>query len=212
MNRYLIAFLLFVVCSVPACAQGVAATISGSTVTATGITPNGNAVFFGIMHGQRGFKSTMVRVDKMLPDDNGDGIVTMTLPTTVPYRSVFAVVDFTTGHYTTVAPAGFEIYPALEQSPVVQSGAELMLSIPHPALQMLFVRPNGGVWGQVLVDGSVNDSDGLSDGTVTYQAAHSVPLQGSGTQAATAFQSGDVVFLIDSNWVTIYATRVGVTQ
>jgi hypothetical protein len=211
-NRYLIAILLLVVCSVPAFAQGVAATISGSTVTATGITPNGNAVFFGVMHGRRGLKPTRVHVDRMLADDNGDGIVTLTFPEAVPYRSVFAVVDFTTGHYTTVAPEGFEIYPTLDESPVVQIGTEFILSVPRPSLQMLFVRPNGGVWGQVLIDGSANDSDGLSDGTMTYSAAHSVPLQGTNSQAATAFQNGDVVFLIDSNWVTIYATRVGVTQ
>src|SRR5205814_1984472 len=120
-------------------------------IVASGITPNGMAVFFGIMRGRTGFKATMIRVERVVADADGDGVVALDLPSRIPYRSVFAVVDYGTGAYRVATPPGFPILPLVDKEPIVANNGQLKrIVLNRPAAQMLLVRPGVGVWGQVL--------------------------------------------------------------
>ena len=139
----------------------------------------------------------MVRVERVVADADGDGVVALDLPSRIPYRSVFAVVDYGTGAYRVATPPGFPILPLVDKEPIVANNGQLKrIVLNRPAAQMLLVRPGVGVWGQVLGDG-------------TGSAEQAVSVAGTDSPNVSKFEAGDVLVLVDPNWVSIYAARVG---
>ena len=161
------------------------------------------------MRGQSGSRGAVTYVDQVLADSDGDGVVTLTVQSAVPFRSVFAVVDQTSGGYAVKTPNGFPVLPLLEDGsqPLVMVDGQRQISVQKSQVQMLLVRPGVGVWNRLLSDGRPADGDGLADGKVVGLAAGSTVEYGS--SSLDGFLDGDILVLIDGYFVSVYAARIG---
>jgi hypothetical protein len=194
----------------PPTAESIALKFDGTSITATGIAPHATVFFFGITREKIRFTPIVARVEKMIVDDDGDGIVSFDYGRTVPPDSVWAVVDTTNGRRGTGTPKGPAAPLLLEKEPVVINNGQLkQLALPAQGGHLVVVRPGQGVWGQVLVDGNKFDIDGRSDGHANADVSHSVPAAGSKAAAPERFEKGDVIILIEPFSMQIYAAEVG---
>lgn len=189
-------------------------TVNPSTVTISGATPHGKVVFFGVGRFVNQTTVTVRRLDKTVTDDDGDGIVTIDIGAPVPWKSIFAAVDFSSGRYVLSTPntGMFPLLPLLlDSKPLVadSQGVLRQIVVRHRVCEMLHVRPGVGAWGQLLADGNKFDTDLTSNGRATANVAGGVGL-GEGTPAApSSFEPGDVVVLIDRQRMESWATTVG---
>src|SRR5258708_11894629 len=88
----------------PQAAPPLTITASGSTITISGVTPHGKVVFFGVARFVDRTTVTARRLDRIVTDDDGDGVVTIDLGERVPWKSIFAAVDFASGRYGLATP------------------------------------------------------------------------------------------------------------
>ena len=189
-------------------------TVNASTVTISGATPHGKVVFFGVARFIDRTTVTVRRLDQTVVDDDGDGVVTVNIGGPVPWKSIFAAVDFATGRYILGTPDAHafplialqvKANPLAEDSP----GVVKHIVLSHSICEMLHVRPGVGVWGQVLADGNKFDDDHASNGEVKANVAAGVAI-GTGMPAAPdKFAKGDVVVLIERQRMQVWAAAVG---
>ena len=186
--------------------------VSGTKVTASGITPNGQAVFFGMMRARKDDRAFLMRHDSTVTDTDGDGVVTLDLQHTVPWKSVWSVVDFTSGRYGIAAPPGFpRLALRRDEKPIPLNNGQLThLDLATTTLELLVVRPGTGAWTQMLGDGTPFDDDKTPNGKVKAKAAGSLPMSAFKDKAAPEkFEKDDVIVLIDRVTLQFFAGQVG---
>jgi hypothetical protein len=184
--------------------------IDGAHVTVTGATAGGRVAFFGVGRFVKQYRVTVRRFDKVVADDDRDGSVVLEIGEKLPWKTIFAAVDFTTGRYALVTPDGFPLMaiPFRKEIMVANKGQLDHLLIEHRFCYMALVRPGVGFWGQILGDGNKYDEDGQGDGKVTANVARSVSVDGD-VAAPAKFEKGDVLVLIDPMRMQSYAVEVG---
>lgn len=188
---------------------GITVAVTGTTVSATGITPRGSAIVFGVVHERRRFAPALVRIEKMVTDEDGDGTISFDHQT-LGLNSVWSVIDLADGRYGTGSPSGPAEPLALTKDPVVANNGQLKrIVLSLRSSHLLVVRPSVGVWGQVLVDGNAFDTDGNSDGTVNADISKSIDARGTKKHAPDKFERGDTVVIIDPFTLQLYAAQVG---
>lgn len=210
-------FLSGIVCAAslllaPAVALGQPVVTFGSnTITVSGITPRGDAIFFGLVHEPQTYHTREVRYDRIVTDEDGDGIVTLTLRSSALTRAIWAVVDGETGLFTLAGPPGFP--PHVVTFPLEdlrRNGPEEIRSFltKRELLDVLLVRPRrGGVWRLTTGDGGPRDRDGVDNGRVDLwfddlRAVHRPPTP------ARHVLPGDTIIAIDPIQLQVFATRI----
>ena len=190
--------------------QPFAVKIDGAHVTVTGATAGGKVAFFGVGRFVKQYRVTVRRFDKVVADDDRDGSVVLDIGEKLPWKSIFAAVDFSTGRYALATPEGFPLMPIpfKKEIMVANKGQLDHLLIEHRFCYMALVRPGGGFWGQILGDGNKYDEDGAGDGKVTADVARSVSIDGD-VPAPAKFEKGDILMLIDPTRMQSYAVEVG---
>jgi hypothetical protein len=189
-------------------------TVSATTVTISGATPHGKIVFFGVGRFIDQTTVTIRRLDQIVVDDDGDGVVTVDIGGAVPWKSIFAAVDFSSGRYVLGTPDAtmFPLIPLpLDASPFVadEQGVLRKIVVHHRICEMLHVRPGVGVWAQVLADGNKFDSDLTTNGLATANVASDAATADGAPPAPDSFAAGDVVVLIERQRMQSWATTVG---
>jgi hypothetical protein len=190
-----------------------AMTVASSTVTISGVTPHGKVVFFGVARFVDRTTVIVRRLDRIVSDDDGDGVVAIDIGQSVPWKSVFAAVDFASGRYVLATPDA-SMFPLL---PLPLGAAGLFkesegtvkhIVVKHHICEILIVRPNVGAWGHIIAAGNKYD--------VTPEAGHATanvaasPALGPGIPPAPDhLEEGDVVVLIDRQRMQSWATAVG---
>jgi hypothetical protein len=185
--------------------------IAGSKVTVTGATPGGRVVFFGIGRFVKERRVTVRRFDKIVADDNNDGTVVLEIGEKLPWKTVFAAVDLTSGRYGLATMSDFPLMTIeFEKDPMVANNGQLnKIVFQHKFLDLVVVRPGVGAWGQILADGNKFDDDGKGDGTIVGNVEKSVPVSDDGPPPPKKFEKGDIVVLIDADRMQTYAVEVG---
>ena len=198
--------------SVPA--LGVA--FSGQSVHVTGVTQNGQLAIVACMReASRQMFVRMTDVQRLLTD-SGSGVIDFDLGRVVPTRSIWAVVDLSSGRYTVATPQGFprlELpFPAsaLKTKPSEDEDDQLINN--HFVLEMLWVHPgdhkSAGAWFTRVADGGDSDEDGKNDGKATVSASRFVAIGSSGA-APRKIKKGDILVMIDPFEMQFFATQVG---
>jgi hypothetical protein len=188
-------------------------TANASTVTVAGATPHGKVVFFAVARFIDGTMVTIRRLDQTVTDDDGDGVVTFSVGAPVPWKAIFAAVDFASGRFILATPNA-AMFPLLQfqvDTPSISDeGAGVLKHIVanHCTCEMLHVRPNVGAWSQILAKGNkFDENQGIGVAKANVAAGHSVD---AGNQAAPDhFENGDVIILIDRMRMQSWATTVG---
>jgi hypothetical protein len=182
-----------------------------NAVVASGVTPGGSVVWFGIARERPGRITQVVRRDPVLPDSDGDGVARLDLGRSVAVQSIWAAVDLTSGSFAVATPEGTprrEV--ALPGNSFRRSprGAVEALQDARQFLEILVVRPGEGAWSLSVGDGGASDADLQPDGGVQAALTSMRPL-GTAKTALDQLLPGDVVVVIDPRQMEFYAATFG---
>jgi len=181
-------------------------------VVAQDLTPGGDAVFFSVARIPRGYYNQVERFRSLeLVDSFGEARYSPeTDDGSPPLKSVWAVVDLSSGAYAVGAPPGFVLqqvaFPgkAFEVGP---PGLVNRLRQRFSFIDMLVVRPGVGAWWLRAHDTGPHDHDGADDDVSTTDLEDLEPL-GASPAPPGRFVAGDVLVVIDPRTLRFYATRL----
>lgn len=189
---------LLVVCTLLA-AQGLLAqsspqlAVGTDSVTATGVTANGEVVFFARSVTIRGGVPVLARHAFVGRDDDGDGVVTHAAA--IPAHSIWVIVDMESGAYAYAASAGVEPR-AIVLPPGTWRENHGTIDVSRERGEFLFVRPGKGAWLLDAFQGSARDEDGKNDANLRIRTASMMPLTGKESPPPHPVKK-DVLVLID---------------
>lgn len=186
-------------------------TLGDNTVKATGITPGGQAVWFGVAREQGLYRIEVVTRREIVTDEDGDGVVRLDVPGGIVPMSVWAVVDLASGEIALAMPPGTE--SRLEPFPSDGFVAGTAAGPGHLQLrkelqEMCLVRPGVGAWHGRAGDGAAGDGDGQPDGVVTIRPAI-LSSFGSAAKGIGDYRRGDVVVLVEPRLMEFTWVRIG---
>lgn len=177
-----------------------------AAVVASGVTPRGKVVWFSVARETADYAATLVRRDKVLEDEDGDGKVRLDVGRPVPVQSVWIAVDLASGTYAVAAPEGSSAaeLPMPGRNPGRgEAGRPDWVEVDRAFLEIAVVRPGAGAWALTLGDGGGSDEDGATDGSITASLARMRSL-GDSPAAPDRFSPRDVVAVVDPNRMQYY--------
>ena len=180
-------------------------------VVGQGITPKGQAVWFGVARQISRRSIDVVPRHAIAADDDGDGAVRLELGQEVPLRSIWFAVDLATGVATVATPEGF---PLLEMALPGNAIPSVLnrLDLERRFAYLLLVRPGVGAWQLRIGDGGEADEDGQPDGTLRAALSSLAPVQEGGPPAPERFSPRDVLLVIDPDRMESAIVRIGAGQ
>ena len=201
-------------------APGVAAagalgiTFEAKAVVVTGVSPHGQVVWLGVSREFPDGTPLVMRREGIAADADGSGTVRLALDGGVPERSVWVVVDLSTGASAAAPAPGYprreitfseaqEVYWGLNAA---AGGVETIRDV-RGLVDLLVVRPQAGAWGARVGDGGPDDED-PAPGKLATTLAHLHPV-GASPSPPASFRAGDVVVAIDPNRLSFSVWHLG---
>jgi len=191
--------------------QQLSVSFSGKTITAGGLTPRGQAIFFA--EAQEPGEYTMMTYShyERFVDADASGTAHLDIEADIVPTSIWAVVDITTGAYSVTAPPG----GARKSRPIHggllrrSAGGDITgLDFPFAMASILVVRPGVGVWDASAAEQGAADEKGHGRGKIITPIPELRPIRGANPAPITALQGGDVVIIIEPQYLYFYATQV----
>jgi hypothetical protein len=181
-------------------------TLGADAVTVEGITKTASAVVFGVARRSLEFGERLETRFDLVEDTNNDGAIRFEVAEGLPWKSVWAAVDLTTGEFTLAVPEGF---PLLE-TPFPGQGIGSALNTLETAgdfEQLLWVRPALGAWALTVGDGGVNDGDGEGNHRILADVSRFTAV-GKSPAAPDKFAPGDVLVGVEAHTLNVFAARL----
>jgi hypothetical protein len=190
-----------------------ALTYEEQAVVVSGVTPQGQVVWFSLAKQIEGYMAHFVTRRDLLADTDGDGVVRFELDRTVPLQSIWVAVDLASGEAVVGTPEGYPLRDASEPPGHGRGepGRPDWVTTGRQMLELLVVRPGQGAWTASLLDGGGDDDDHGADGRLTASLArlHAV---GASPAPPERFQGKDLVFALDPDRMEIVSERVPAAQ
>src|SRR5918992_2846957 len=187
-------------------------TLTGEAVEASGMTPGGKVVWFGVAREISEHTATIKRRERIATDDDKNGAVRLDLGRPVPFQSIWVAVDLATGASAVAVPKGYPL--RLLELPGNSAGRggggqPDWVEDGRGFVEILLVRPGEGgrAWGATVGDGGEVDDDGAYDGRLVASLARLRAVGSSSLSAPERFSPRDVLVIIDPNRM-----EVGVRQ
>lgn len=179
-------------------------------VSVSGLSPEGEAVLFGVARLRLGYHQRVERFERVLVAD-ASGAARFEPSEGLPPTAVWTVVDLPTGETAFGPTPGFERTPRQLPTAALHGRGGVPGRLHHAleSAQILYVRPGEGAWGMALLEGTRFDRDEVDDGVfdVAFEdfvaAATAEPAEPPAEPAA-----GDVVLMVDPTDLTPYSLRV----
>jgi hypothetical protein len=191
-------FAVLLLVALPCLAAEPVVSFEEQAVVVSGLTPNGQVVWFSVAKQIESSMAHFVRREDVLADEDGDGAVRFELDRMVPLQSIWVAVDLTTGAVAVATPEGYTLRDASlpPGRGSGKAGRPDWIGDDRQLLEILVVRPGLGAWGSTLGDGGVNDEDGRGNGRISAALArlHAV---GSSPAPPDHFLPKDLVFAVD---------------
>ncbi len=202
--------LVFAMVSVPASAAPFRVTLEPDAVVVSGVTAKGKAALLGVTReiGEDDYP-TVRRHLEVLADDDGNGTIRYPIETGVPLRSVWAVVDLTSGDHDVAAPQKFGVRRVNWRGRGLEKRSDGRDAVEdrRTLLELLVVRPQVGAWALRVRDGAESDGDGIIDGRLSGVLDSMQPLSDS-PQPPSVLQKDDVVLALDPAAMEIILVKV----
>lgn len=179
-----------------------------AAVVARGITPHGQAVWFGVAREISRRSTNVVPRHAIAADEDGDGMVRLELGQEVPLRSIWFVADLATGETGAATPEGFPLL-AMDLPGEAIPAALNRLEVQRRFAYLLLVRPGVGAWQLRVGDGGASDEDGEPDGTLRAALSSLTSVQEGGPPAPERFSPRDVLLVIDPERMDSATVRIG---
>lgn len=165
-----------------------------------GMTPRAAVVVIAaIAEPQREVYTRLTRFEQRVVDTDGDGQVVIGYGRPIPPRSIWAIVDESSGSYAVATPNEYPRREADCPQEIIRRTAETeydQLQQDHVVLQTLWVRPGRGAWVITTADGGFGDEDGRGNGRNITSFRSFRPL-GHTDPAPRKVRKDDVLVFID---------------
>jgi hypothetical protein len=186
---------------------------SPTDVVISGSTPRGDVALIGLMREPLGYYSRVTPVYELLADPDGDGTTRYELEARHAWKSVWGVVDLTTGDYVVARPERSPGKHVEVKGKGLGQGKNGKLSrLEHEGqwLTLLLVKPDGNLFAAMVVDGGPLDQDGENDNVirVDMEALELARGKGEKPEKPDHYRAGDVVFVVDVDELTMSALKV----
>jgi hypothetical protein len=132
-------------------------------VTASGLTPGGRVVWFGVMRESNQGALDWSHLEQIATDSGGTGSIQLDLGKPVPAQSVWFAVDLASGAFAVGAPADYPLRPFDLPAHAIPAALN-RLELARRLLVLVLVRPGVGAWTLRVGDGGPGDADGVADG------------------------------------------------
>lgn len=184
--------------------------LEADAVVVSGVTAKGQVVLLGVTRviGEDDFPVVRRHLE-VLTDDDGDGIIRYPMEQGIPVRSLWAVVDLTSGDSDTAAPQAFGTRRVNWRGRGLlrrQDGRDAVED-QRTVVELLVVRPAVGAWALRVRDGDASDGDAQIDGRLEGILDRMQPLAAS-PQPPSTFQRDDVVLALDPAAMEITLVKV----
>ncbi len=175
-------------------------TAGGTTLTAKDMTPNGDVLIYGFALEHRLYESRSVRTLTVVTAD-GSGTVSYSPLPRLEQRSLWFVIDLTTGALAKAAPGGSPATFKDLTTDVAEGPSSTRFTRNFATyLDGVLVRPGKGIWTLTAGDGGPNDDDGRPDGAISMSFSRfaTVPTKGKAAPPPPAtLTPGDVFVAVD---------------
>ena len=192
-------------------APELAVSFEEAAVAVSDVTPGGDVAFFSVARVPRGtFNEIVRRAQIVLADSLGEARFDLEDGQPVPLKSVWTVVDLSSGAYGVAAPEGFHLTEIGFPGQGFEVGAPGLVNRLRQRFNWadsLLARPGVGAWRYRGADGSPDDEDGRADGALVTGLESYEPL-GSSPEPPDRFAADDVLVVIDPLDLRFYATRL----
>jgi hypothetical protein len=193
----------------PSAAPAPVLVINGDKVTATGLTPNRSLYILGlsvytVSHEPR------QRHTEAMPRADAHGAFELKMPIVVPEKSLWLLLDLTTGRYT-LASGGLPLRMMTFPPNALKSNG--LGELRHIESQLVYaevvwVRPGVGAWQMIAGDGGRFDADGVTDGRTRLSVDDMNPIADS-PEHPKKIEKGDTVFIFDGRDLSYCVVEVG---
>jgi hypothetical protein len=197
-------------------------TFEDQAVALSGLTPGGQVAYFSIAREEAEYAATIVR-RAGIATAVADGTVVVPLGVSVALKSIWVVVDLSSGSYAAQTPTAFPLrqvnwraaglLPNKDRADQINEGrAFVVFFVARPqAGSSSSSNADAGAWMGTVGDGSTDDDDGAADGQLTVSIDRLQPLGSSGAPPAH-FQKKDVVAMIDPTFMEVVLVQAGTPQ
>jgi hypothetical protein len=193
--------------------SGVTIAFEDAAVTASGLTPGGAVIWFGVEHRIDAEYSGEMAQRYQVGTAAADGTARLDLGHSIAPRSFWVAVDLGSGDFLVAAPVGYRIAKPQKPSRVgLGEGAKAdELLDERPFLMGLVVSPKEGAWAFTGADGGPRDEDGKNDGHLRFALDRFDPLPGM-PAAPARLKGNDLWFVVDPLTMEIAVHKGGVAQ
>jgi len=183
--------------------------IQKQQVVASQLTPGTDVLVFGYAAETTGYDRAFAEWHEVVTDADHDGTVTFTSKRSIPWRSIWVVVDLRNAQFGVGAPAGYHVALPTHRRVFSRGAAGLLDHVTSmaPWLSAAYVHPGGGVWLMSASDGQPSDSDGRRDGLTSVALPAFTPLTVPGDRPKE-FAPGGVLIVIDPFHMRLDAVRL----
>ncbi len=194
--------------AIPAVADpGLTVTLGAHTVTASGLSPGGSAVFFAVLREPiRGaYMDRVSRLARVLVDDDRDGVVTLDLGRPIPAISLWAVVEPQNGRYGITTGGRFVVTTMSIAPDALRKGAGGVIdriAFDHASIDLLYVHPGKGAWTWSAMDGDPATDADIQNGITAVSLSKARPV-GGGAQGIADLTLGGTLVAIDPDRMEI---------
>lgn len=186
-------------------------TLSGSAVTVTRLVPGSSLALLAVAKESAYYMARVVSRQELLRDEDRDGQVQYVPPSGVAFRSIWIVVDITTGDLSMAWPDGFSPIEMRQGGKGRGKPVEVIantLDIGRTSATLLVVRPGIGAWASRLREGTEADADKKSDRRIRVDLSKLRPLSEDMGKAPLALDKGDVVAVLDAATLQYWTSRI----
>lgn len=208
----LVALALFA--APPARAQAPQIVWSSDSLAASGFTPGGQIVWFGVERRVDPDFSADVVSYRSTTQAAADGSSLLDLERKLAERALWVAVDLETGAWSAATPTGYSLEKLAAPPVAVQSRAAApsdAFTDSRAYLLGLLVRPQVGAWSFGGSDGGPGDADGANDGVATFALDALEPV-GLGPAAPARAAADDLCVVIDPLAMDLSVLKGGVPQ
>lgn len=179
-----------------------------SGLRATGITPGGDAVWFGVTIDTFALSRLRIRHAAIVRDTDGDGAVVYELPQISRFSLLF-VVDGATGEHAVFRGEGVDdVEHDLRGKTWRAQLADF--DVHADAMELLLVRPGEGAWATSAMEGDASDGDGERNGKFRLKVREMAAIAPENPSPQGNVRRGDLLIIIDAR--TLASAVVGAKE
>lgn len=187
------------------------AEVGANAIVVRNVTLSGDVVLMGVSVESAGGLLSELSGALRRTDDDGDGAVTFTLGRSIPFRSIFVLVDVESSRFVIAGPAGYDIATLHFPATLMKKDAEGVLGLfdeERVSAQMLIVTKKGGAWRLVATEGGAEDGDREGNGKLSLSNLDARPVSGTAS-APKHLKNGDVIAVIDPGRMEVFVAEIG---